>query len=150
MAIKSSIYLNDDMENFVNFFHAEDEDKKPLVYFISLARAFIKQGALEAKEKLGFDEWALIFQAYNGHITTDNDIRWSTRAGHLASLVCDDLGIENLFDMPDVPQKLSIQKIAKLSPVQQLAVVEIARMFWVNKTEYDGFLETVHGLIDKL
>lgn len=150
MGYKTSVYLNDDLEGFVNSFVVDGVDKVPLVYFIHLAREFIKQGANTAKDKLGVNEWPLILQAYNGHYTTEHDIRVTARASHIASLVCDDLGIENFFEIPDGEQKVAIERIARLTPVEQLAVVELARLFWANKESHESLEATINALIAKL
>lgn len=150
MAIRSSIYLNDELEQFLNIFNGLDKSKSlSFAYFISLSKAFIKAGAQEALTKLEIEDWGLILQAYNGHVTSQHDIKWEVRAGHLASIVCSDLGIDNILEVKGDVRK-QIERILNLTVTQQMAAIVVSRMYWANKTKYNTLKDTLVGLVDKL
>jgi len=153
MALKTSIYLNDANEQFLGFFKSPEGElqaSSQIGYFLAGYRRLIKLAIADALPKLGETEWQYILQAYNGHAFSEYDHAAGFR---IASLVADDLGIENLFDIKDLEVKSMLEKIAGLTRFEEMAVVEIARMFWARAyvaKEDDTFSDVLKGLVELL
>lgn len=132
MALKTSIYLNDDNEEFLHKFKRGEElqASSSVSYILAGWRAFIKEGVVLAGDKLLESDWPLVLQVFNGHVFEERDHQRNWR---ISSLVADDLGVDDFFDIKDLAVKETLQRISSLSPLEEMAVAEAARLFWYNK-----------------